>query len=227
MTQFPFAQVVAVQSLGGANPERIIEFSCHVDICSRHQALAVKDAVPCHVVKFQTVQSVVSSHIETMAVGRQRQLGNVVMRESFSCAVSRTVLPDFLATLGEHQQSLAHRSCPNPSLAIHGIVGDAEEIVLLAFHRMVLRCPWVNPSATFTIRANPDAALGILADGQYGRWEAFCIVPDEMAILVQTIDTVLVCAKPCVGFAVCKNAADICGADHVHCTGLMSHIAEA
>ena len=49
----------------------------------------------------------------------------------------------------------------------------------------------------------------------------------KKAILVQTIDTVLVCAKPCVGFAVCKNAADICGADYVLCTRLMSHITEA
>ena len=127
MTQFVLAQVVVEKSLGSAYPECIIIFAGQIDIGTRHQALTAKDVVPRQVVKVQAVQSVVGSHIEAMTVGRQRQLGDEVVRESFPCGILRAELSDG-SVHGEHQQSVAHRACPSPSFAVFGVVGDAEEI---------------------------------------------------------------------------------------------------
>ena len=127
MAQLALAQVVVEKSLGGAYPECIIVFTGQIDVGTRHQALAAKDAVPRQIVKVQTVQAVVGSHIEAMAVRRQRQLGDEVVRESFPCGILRAELSDG-SVHGEHQQSVAHRACPSPSFAVFGVVGDAEEI---------------------------------------------------------------------------------------------------
>ena len=127
MAQFALAQVVVEQPLDGAYPECIIIFAGKIYVGTRHQALAAKDAVPRQVVKVQAVQSVVGSHIEAMPIGRQRQLGDEVVRESFPCGVIRAELFDG-SVLGEHQQPVSHRTCPSPSVAVFGIVGDAEKI---------------------------------------------------------------------------------------------------
>ena len=226
MAQLALAQVVVEESLGGSYPECIIIFASQIDVGTRHQTLAAKDAIPRQVVKVQTVQAVVGSHIEPVAVGRQRQLGDEVVRESFPCGILRAELSDG-SVLGEHQQSVAHHACPSPSFAVFGVVGDAEEIELRDFHRVILCGLRVDPSAALTVGTQPDAPVVALADGQHGRGYIVGKVPDETAFLVQAIDTVFVGAEPGVVLAIYKDTADVGGAYHVLGSRLVPHIVEA
>ena len=208
MAQLALAQVVVEKSLGGAYPECIIVFTGQIDIGTRHQALAAKDAVPRQIVKVQTVQAVVGSHIEAMTVGRHRQLGDEVVRESFPCGVLRSELSDGIV-LGEHQQSVSHCASPSPSFAVFGIVGDAEEICLWDFHRVILCGLRVDPSAALTVGAQPDASVVTLNNGQYCRGYFVSKVSDKTTFLVQGIDAVLVGAEPCVILAIYKDATNV------------------
>ena len=84
----------------------------------------------------------------------------------------------------------------------------------------------VNPSASLTVRTNPDSSLQIFRNRQHRTGEMVFIVISQVFVLIETIESVFVRADPCPAFAIYEDARYTGFTDRVQCSQLIAHIVE-
>ena len=102
----------------------------------------------------------------------------------------------FIGLWVEADETVAHRGKPQVTLWVACHPKHADIVTLGKGLLMECLRLGVNPSASLTVRTNPDSSLQIFRNRQHRTGEMVFIVISQVFVLIETIEPVFVRADP-------------------------------
>ena len=224
-------QVVAVEAVAGGNEQASAELLGDEGRRAVHQAVLPEGVGPAVALHVEAAHAHGRGQVDAFAVGRERQLRDVVVGQAVHVAVA---LSSPLGGVGLHravgrepQQSVAHGAQPEVVL---GVVYDAEHADVPSRQQrlLVVASARVDVAASLLIAAQPDAPLVVFVQREHRRRHAVAavIVPDELSAFGNLKDTVLVGTHPDEAAGVYHRARHAGLSDDVVLAQPVAHVGE-
>ena len=229
--QLHLVDVIDIKSVIGTNPQFAGIFLDDSDRRAVVETVFAKHTRPAVLLNVQTADAHRRSDIDTFLVGREGNLGDIVIGDAVHGRVVRSIL--CLHGIGSHligadvdtQETLSHGAHPHIA-TLGALYGETTGIAILR-ELMVGTKSGINISEALAIGADPDTAVPIFTNAHDGGRTTFLEMLDQRDILnVQTIKTVLVGTYPHASLAVGHDTDHAGLTDNVTLAELIAHIME-
>ena len=223
--RLPCLQVVAVQSFTRSCPYPSLRILLDgVDLYVAYDTVGVEHVCPVVRGQVKTGQSDTGAHIQALAVGRQLELGDIVVHQTVAQTVAvgaqlRPVCPFLVGVQIHALQSAAHATNPQHVISSYHHVEHTLHLVLRRWQSVVGTAPLVNPSCTVAVGAHPEASLTVFGHAQHRYGGLTRLLQSEMPhVLVigrYGIQTVVVAGHP---------QDSVAGPHHAHHAGVANGV---